>query len=147
LPRFLFEAAGGGAETLGAARLARRPNSSTTCAVDSSSDDCDVENVDRADELGERAALSLSRFDPEPPERRKFRPRIDLRPLFSSLSGVGTIVAVSRFGEGVAAGRTSALEPLREKKGMPDGVRREERTLERDFPGLVVTTAGVPCGA
>lgn len=34
------------------------------------------------------------------------------------------------------------LDALREKKGMPDGVRRGLTMLERDLPGLVATTDG-----
>jgi hypothetical protein len=80
----------------------------------------------------------LSRFDP--PERRKFNPRIDFLPFFSSPD------VFSAFGEGVAVedvGSIELLDDLREKKGIPDGVRRGLIKLDRERPGLVVTTAGV----
>lgn len=70
--------------------------------------------------------------------RRKLRPRMDLRPLFSS----GGDSVVSMLGEAGAA-EVLPLELLREKKGMPEGVRRGLSRLERERPGLVVTTAGV----
>lgn len=70
-------------------------------------------------------------------------PRIDLRPPLPLLSdeGVEKGSPRSRLGDGVVADM-SLLDPLREKKGMPDGVRRGLIRLERDRPGLVVTTAG-----
>ena len=136
---------------MGVARLARRPNSSaSTCLAAAGLDDADApepvdetEKVDLADDGGESMPLSLSRF--EPPERKKLRPRIDLRPPLPPLSdddGVEKGSPASGLGDGVVA-ETSLFEPLREKNGMPDeGVRRGLTTLERDRPGLVVTTAG-----
>lgn len=47
---------------------------------------------------------------------------------------------MSCLGEGVAV--TLPPEDLREKKGMPEGVRRGLRRLERERPGEVVTTEG-----
>lgn len=48
--------------------------------------DVDALKVVRLADGGDSSPLSLSRF--ELPERRKLRPRIDLRPLFSSVAGV-----------------------------------------------------------
>lgn len=73
--------------------------------------------------------------------RKKLRPRIDLRPLFSSGGDDSTF---SRLGEaGAVEVEVLPLELLREKKGIPEGVLRGLRRLERERPGLVVTTAGV----
>ena len=132
LPRFLLKRSDG--------FEARRRNSSipseSACRFDAEDE---VEKVDRFVEAGgDRVDLSLSRFDP--PERRKFNPRIDLRPFFSSLT------VLSATGDGVAwaeAGSIELLDDLREKNGIPDGVRRGLIRLDRERPGLVVTTAGV----
>lgn len=132
MPRFLLKRSDG--------FEARRPNSSipseSACRFDAEGE---VEKVDRFVEAGgDRVDLSLSRFDP--PERRKFNPRIDLRPFFSSPT------VLSAAGDGVALaepGSIELLDDLREKNGIPDGVRRGLIRLDRERPGLVVTTAGV----
>lgn len=122
-----------------------RPNSSTVGMIPSSRDDCEVENIVREEEDVCNADAWGSRLElDEPLARRKPRPRIDLRPLLSSLSGVDD----SRFGEGVEVDIVSATLPLevfREKNGMPDGVRRELDGPATDLLGLVVTIEGVAC--
>lgn len=79
----------------------------------------------------------MSFFDALP--RRKLSPRMDLRPLRSSDAGGST-------GGGGPPGTMPAgrllIDLLREKKGIPDGVRRGVRRLDRDRPGEVVTRRG-----
>ena len=95
--------------------------------------------------LSEGGALSLSLRSLE---RKKLRPRIDLRPLLRSPGGLGCCVIDageteprSVLGEGVPA--MLPVELLREKKGIPDDDgRRGLSRLERDLPGLVVTKVG-----
>lgn len=116
-----------------ATTLARLPNSSmilVSTSFGGGTIDCVLRT--RYGCGGGSGAFSFSFFDP----RRKLRPRIDLRPLFRSPGES----ALSWLGEGVA----TILPPvdLREKKGMPEGVRRGLRRLERERPGEVVMTEG-----
>jgi hypothetical protein len=69
-------------------------------------------------------------------------PRIDFRPpLLLLFSSIGENSPFSMLGEGVLR-ETSEVELLREKKGMPEGVRRGLMRLDRERPGLVATTEG-----
>lgn len=122
-------------EALLAATLARRPNSSVVRSVVLVAEGI-VPMVWRL-KPGDGGAFSTLSFL-EVLLRRKLRPRMDLRPLFSS----GGDSVTSMLGEAGAV-EVLPLELLREKKGMPEGVRRGLRRLERERPGLVVTTAGV----
>lgn len=117
------------------AMLARRPDSSVvrSAALVAEGTDPMVWRL----KTGEGGAFSTLSFL-EVLLRRKLRPRMDLRPLFSS----GGESVASMLGEAGAV-EVLPLELLREKKGIPEGVRRGLSRLERERPGLVVTTAGV----
>lgn len=120
---------------------ALRPNSSVLDLGVLPSSELTVEAVDFP-RLGEGGALSLRSF-----ERRKLMPRIDLRPLLRSPGGLGWVADAgevepgSVLGEGVPV--MLPVELLREKNGIPDDEgRRGLSRLDRDRPGLVVTTVG-----
>ena len=125
-----------------AATPALRPNSSTARPSGWSLSGSTLENVWRfVAVLGEGGTtFSLSLL--EAVLRRKLRPRMDLRPpllVFSSPAAATS--GPSCAGDGICV-TTLPVEDLREKNGIPDGVRRGLRRLERERPGLVVTTAG-----
>jgi hypothetical protein len=131
----------------GVAKLCLLPNSSTTlptlslCLLAELA--VDDENVDLTEGVGGESGpppFSLSLFDP--PERRKLSPKMDLRPLpLVDFSSIGENSPFSMLGEGVLR-ETSEVEDLREKKGMPEGVRRGLMREERERPGLVAKTEG-----
>ena len=75
--------------------------------------------------------FSFSRL--EAVDRKKLRPRIDRRP-----SGDG-----SAFSPLEEASPTISFDDLREKKGIPEGVRRGLRRDDLERPGLMATTEGV----
>lgn len=110
-----------------------RPNSSVTSKSGSRGElSVEAEDSDANVGPGDGKDLSLSRLAEL--GRRKLRPKIDFRPLFSSA---------------ILASSPSSTEAddwvlcLREKKGMPEGVLRGLSKLDLDRPGLVATTAGV----
>lgn len=120
-----------------AATLALLPNSSTRGSNSRGGGTWD--KVWRLRRVGDGGAFSFSLSRREAVLRRKLRPRIDLRPLLRGSSSSGS--CLSGFGDGVFI--TLPVDVLREKNGIPEGVRRGLRRLERDRPGLVVTTDGV----
>ena len=109
--------------------LARVPNSPTDTLVLIGS----VEGPpDRLRTVATGSGFSFSLL--EAVLRRKLRPSIDRRP-----SGDGN--ALSTLGD--AKPTTLFDEDLREKKGIPDGVRRGLRRDDLERPGLMATTEGV----